>query len=164
MEKIAGINHARDGDFLINEMIDDYTAQHGGQAFGFCSLGSLRYLTLLRFVDAVVGNSSSGLVEAPSFKIATVNIGDRQKGRIMAESVINCAPTKESISQALDEAYSNLFQEKLKKVINPYGQGGTVARTMKQILKEVDTKALLKKGFFNVPLSQDNFKLTAKQQ
>ena len=86
-------------------MIDEYTSENPKKSVGFISLGQLRYLSALQYVDAVVGNSSSGLLEAPSFKIGTINIGDRQKGRIKASSVIDCEPKKNSISTALTELY-----------------------------------------------------------
>jgi GDP/UDP-N,N'-diacetylbacillosamine 2-epimerase (hydrolysing) len=80
---------------VINRMCEEYVSKNSHKAVGFTSLGQLRYLSALQFVDAVLGNSSSGLAEAPSFKIGTINIGDRQKGRIKAKSVIDCEPNKE---------------------------------------------------------------------
>ena len=79
---------------IINQMIDDYTNRNSKKSIGFISLGQLKYLSSLQYVDAVVGNSSSGIIEAPSFKIGTINIGDRQRGRLQASSVINCEPKK----------------------------------------------------------------------
>ncbi len=84
---------------VINQMIDRYTAKYPKKSIGFTSLGQLRYLSALKYVDAVVGNSSSGLLEAPSFKIGTINIGDRQKGRIKAKSVIDCSAKKKRYSK-----------------------------------------------------------------
>ena len=86
---------------IINSMVDDYTAKHIN-TIAFASMGQLNYLSALQFVDVVVGNSSSGLAEAPSFNIATIDIGDRQKGRIKADSVISCLPGKDSIGKAFD--------------------------------------------------------------
>ena len=111
------------GGRIINNMIDAYVSKHNN-AIAFTSMGQLHYLSALQFVDAVVGNSSSGLLEAPSFKIGTINIGDRQKGRIKAESVINCFPDEESIDSALKQIYLKSFQSVLNCVENPYGHGG----------------------------------------
>jgi GDP/UDP-N,N'-diacetylbacillosamine 2-epimerase (hydrolysing) len=91
---------------VINKMIDKYTSENHKTSIGFISLGQLKYLSTLQYVNAVVGNSSSGLLEAPSFKIGTINIGNRQKGRIKSLSVIDCEPKKNSISRALTELYS----------------------------------------------------------
>ena len=79
----------------------------------------LNYLSCLKYVDGVIGNSSSGLLEAPSFRIGTINIGDRQKGRICAESVINCNPDRHSIKKAINYLYSTEFKQILKNVKNP---------------------------------------------
>jgi GDP/UDP-N,N'-diacetylbacillosamine 2-epimerase (hydrolysing) len=133
---------------LIIKMIDDYVSRNSHKAIAFVSLGQLRYLSALKFVDACVGNSSSGLAEAPTFKIGTINIGDRQRGRIKADSVIDCEPNKESILTAIRKFYSKEFQNKLKNVKNPYGEGGATKK-IKKILKEVDLADLLKKEFYD---------------
>ena len=133
---------------VIIKMIDDYVSQNSRESAAFISLGQLRYLSALQFVDGVVGNSSSGLAEAPTFKIGTINIGDRQRGRIKADSVINCEPTKESILMALEKLYSKEFQKKLKGVRNPYGEGGA-AEKIKNIIKEKDISNILKKEFYD---------------
>ena len=91
---------------VINSMIDTYIKNNSDKSLGFTSLGQLRYLSALQYVDAMVGNSSSGLAEAPSFKIATINIGDRQKGRIMATSVISCKNDKKTIIKSFEKIYS----------------------------------------------------------
>jgi len=127
-------------------MIGDYVSLNSHKFVVFTSLGQLRYLSALKFVDACVGNSSSGIVEAPTFKIGTINIGDRQRGRIKADSVIDCEPAKESILTAIRKLYSKEFQDKLKNVKNPYGEGGA-AEKIKKILKEVDLTDILKKEF-----------------
>lgn len=97
-------------------------------------------------MDAMIGNSSSGLTEAPSFKIGTINIGDRQKGRIKAESVIDCEPDKKSIRQALRKFYSEEFQKRLADVKNPYDEGGASFK-IKEILKSFPLANILKKSF-----------------
>ena len=141
-------NADTDGRVII-KMIDDYVKLNSDKAISFVSMGPLLYLSALQFMDAMVGNSSSGLTEAPSFKIGTINIGDRQKGRIKASSVIDCNPTNKSISQALTTLYSNEFQLQLLQVSNPYGQG-EASVNIKKILKSIETKRLLKKNFYRI--------------
>jgi len=137
---------------IITQMIDKYVAQNRHKAIEFVSLGQLRYLSALQFVDAVVGNSSSGLAEAPTFKIGTINIGDRQRGRIKAESVIDCEPVKESILSAIRKLYSKEFQDKLKNVKNPHGEGGAAEKIMK-VLKVKDLSDILKKEFYDIEIA-----------
>ncbi len=134
---------------IINLMIDEYVAKNYKKSIAFTSLGQLRYLSALQFVDAMVGNSSSGLVEAPSFKIGTINIGDRQKGRIKAESVIDCQPNKNSILEAFKKLYSKDFKNILNKTINPYGDGCASKRIIQE-LKRTDLDNLLKKSFYDL--------------
>ena len=133
---------------VINQMIDAYVSRNNN-AVSFISMGQVRYLSALKFVDAVVGNSSSGLTEAPIFGIGTINIGDRQKGRINLSSVINCNPTKESISNAFNALYSERYQKALSIVKSPYGNGGT-SKKIKNIVKNFDLKNILKKSFYDV--------------
>ena len=134
---------------VINQMIDEYVTKNSHKSIVFTSLGQLRYLSALQYVDAVVGNSSSGLAETPSFKIGTINIGDRQKGRIKASSVIDCEPNKNSIVKAFAKLYSKEFQETLKTTINPYGDG-YASKKIVEILKNVDLKNILKKSFYDL--------------
>jgi len=101
-------------------------------------------------VDAVIGNSSSGLIEAPAFKIATVDIGDRQRGRLAADSVLHCEADAQQIAQALHQVFSAEFRERLGRVLNPYGQGGA-AMKIKSILKQINLQALRKKQFYDIP-------------
>lgn len=115
----------------------------------YASLGQLRYLSCMKYVDAVVGNSSSGLAEAPSMGIATINIGDRQKGRLSASSVINCEPTQQSISEALRTVFDPSFRSTLTSTKNPYGSGGA-SEKIANIIKNHELKNLLKKSFFNL--------------
>jgi len=134
---------------VINSMIDKYVTKNSDKSIGFTSLGQLRYLSALQYIDAMVGNSSSGLAEAPSFKIGTINIGDRQKGRIMADSVINCKSDKESILNAFRKLYSDDFSETLKLSVNPYGNGCASLKIIEE-LKKIDLENILKKAFFDV--------------
>jgi len=134
---------------VINEMINSFVVQHKKYSTVFTSLGQLRYLSALQHIDAVVGNSSSGLLEAPSFQIGTINIGDRQKGRIQAKSVINTTPQKQSIINAFHTLYSNKFQESLSNVKNPYEQNET-AKSIIKVLKGCDLTNILKKKFYDI--------------
>ena len=138
---------------IINVMIDRFVSENPDRSVCFTSMGQLRYLSALQFMDGVVGNSSSGLTEAPSFKIGTINIGDRQKGRIKTLSVIDCEPTKQDIKCALMTLYSSSFQEKLMDVDNPYGNGG-VAQRVVAVLKKSALHGLLKKSFYNINQAQ----------
>lgn len=137
--------NADPGGKALLPMMEAFTASHRN-AKAFTSLGQLRYLSLMSQVDAVVGNSSSGLYEAPSFRKPTVNIGDRQRGRLQAESVLNCPPLADAIEQAIQAA----FVLDCRKVVNPYGDGDSSPRIV-DVLKTVpDPRALLKKHFFEV--------------
>lgn len=138
---------------IINELIDKYVAGNKHKAICFASLGQKRYLSALQYVDAMVGNSSSGLYEAPAFKIGTINIGDRQKGRKKALSVIDCSSELPSIIQALEKLYSKEFKEELKNFKNPYGEGGT-ANKIKEVLKSFSFENILKKSFFNLKVGE----------
>ena len=134
---------------IINKMIDNYTRKNPEKSVSFISLGQFRYLNTLKYMDAVVGNSSSGLTEAPSFKIGTINIGDRQKGRIKASSVIDCEPKKKSITKAFTKLYSRDFISTLKTSINLYGDGHSSQKIIDKI-KTTDLKTILKKSFFDL--------------
>ena len=135
---------------IINKMIDEYVNKNKDKSVAFTSLGQLRYLSALQFMDAVVGNSSSGILEAPSFKIGTINIGDRQKGRIKAKSIIDCEPKKEGIKKAFEKLYSKEFQEMLKDVKNPYEGSGYPSKKIVEVLKKSDLKNILKKRFYDI--------------
>lgn len=139
-------NADTDGRVLIT-MIEQFVAQHANSR-AYTSLGQLRYLSCLAHVDGVVGNSSSGLLEAPSFQKGTINIGDRQRGRLQAASVINCEPTRESITTALKHLYSAGFHTGLRNVRNPYGEGGASEKIL-ATLKSAALDGVLKKSFYN---------------
>lgn len=131
------------------KVVNEYVKEHSENAVSFASLGQLRYLSTLGYIDAVVGNSSSGIIEAPSFNIGTVNIGDRQKGRIRATSVIDCEPTYESIKAAFAELYSDDFQLELKTMRNPLGTGNA-SQLIIPVLKQVNLTNILKKEFYEI--------------
>ena len=141
-------NADTDGRVLIN-MVEKFVAEHSN-ARAYTSLGQLRYLSCVSHVDGVIGNSSSGLAEVPSFKKGTINIGDRQRGRLQAASVINCKPTRRSIAAALEQLNSDDFQKSLSKVTNPYGEGGASEKVVETI-KNYLLDGLLKKSFYDYP-------------
>jgi GDP/UDP-N,N'-diacetylbacillosamine 2-epimerase (hydrolysing) len=137
-------NADTDGRVIV-EMINKFVASHSN-AQAYASLGQLRYLSCIKYVDGVVGNSSSGLTEVPSFAKGTINVGDRQRGRLKAESVIDCDPEQRSIAAALQRLYSAEFQSMLKTVKNPYGEGGASEKIV-HILKDANLEFILKKSF-----------------
>ena len=146
-------NADTDGRTLI-KMVAKFVAQHSN-ASAYTSLGQLRYLSCIAQVDGVVGNSSSGLSEVPSFKKGTINIGDRQRGRLQAESVINCEPTCESIAAALAQLYSTYFQSTLLQVINPYGEGGASEKVV-NTLKHIVIAGIVKKTFYDLSINSES--------
>lgn len=135
---------------VINECLQKFSETHDN-VYLFDSLGMKRYLSALSFANFVIGNSSSGIIEVPSFKIPTINIGDRQKGRIQADSVINCEPIKEKIAEAINVAMSNSFLEKIKDVSNPYGDGET-SETIVEVTKDflLNSKLRMQKDFYDI--------------
>ena len=134
---------------IINKVLEDYCAKHDN-FFVFSSLGMLRYLSAVKHAKFVIGNSSSGLVEVPSFKIPTINIGDRQKGRLMADSVICCEPNKNSIVKAIQKALSPAFKKVLAKSTNPYGDGKTSEKIVQIINSTFKKPVDLKKKFYDI--------------
>lgn len=131
------------------KMVKQFVAQNPN-ARAYSSLGQLRYLSCIAQVDGVVGNSSSGLAEVPSFRKGTINIGDRQQGRLQASSVINCQATRQSIANAIKRLYSRDFQARLRQVRNPYGTGGASDKVVKS-LKHCSLKGISKKSFYDLP-------------
>lgn len=132
------------------KILENYVRNHDNSKL-YKSLGQRRYLSCLAYVDAVIGNSSSGLLEAPSFKIGTINIGDRQGGRTQATSVINAAPDSANIDRALKHLYSAEFKKTLANTVNPYGDGGASEKIV-SIIKSHDLTGLRKKKFFDLPI------------
>lgn len=128
----------------IFKLINEYEKNHPNVK-SYTSLGMKKYLSCMQYVDAVVGNSSSGIYEVPSFKIPTVNIGNRQKGRLQATSVINCKPIKKDIITAINKAY--LLD--CKNVVNPYEQSDTMEK-IKSTIKNYDLNNILKKEFYDI--------------
>lgn len=140
-------NADTDGRSLI-KMVEAFVSNHSN-ARSYTSLGQLRYLSCMAQVDGVVGNSSSGLIEVPCFRKGTVNIGDRQRGRLQASSIINCEPNKLAIRSALQQLYSAEFQMALREVRNPYGEGGASEKIVAAV-KDATLDGILKKRFYDM--------------
>jgi UDP-hydrolysing UDP-N-acetyl-D-glucosamine 2-epimerase len=135
--------NADTGGRALSAMLDSWAADRPGRAQVHASLGQLRYLSLMAQVNAVVGNSSSGLYEAPSFRVPTVNIGDRQRGRLSTASVLHCEAECAAISQTIDQALSM----DCSAVFNPYGDGQAAGRIVTALRSMPPRAALLKKHF-----------------
>jgi len=134
----------------INYKIDAYCDKKEN-AIAFTSMGVLRYLSAMKYCEMVIGNSSSGIIETPSFKKPTINIGDRQKGRICAKSVISCEPEKHSIINAINKARSQQFLNEIADQVNPYGDGKTSEKIVAVIKDFLDNNKInLKKSFYDV--------------
>jgi len=145
MQFIFTMPNADNNGRVIMARINDYVAAHPDRAVVFKSLGYKRYLSALQFVKVVVGNSSSGISEVPSFKVPTVNIGIRQKGRLRGNSVVDCEPTVKGIKAAIDQALAI----DTATIVNPYEQPDTAAR-MLDILKNYPLENLNIKKFYNI--------------
>lgn len=141
-------NSDTDGRVIINK-INDYVSAHSDKAFAITSLGKRRYYSALKFATAVVGNSSSGLVEAPSFHIPTLNIGNRQQGRTRGESVIDVVATYEGIREGLNIALSTDFINRAKNAHNPYEKENTLLEIFNTI-KTYPLEGLIKKHFYDL--------------
>ena len=144
--------NADTGGRELSAMVNNFVHTHPNSKV-FTSLGQLRYYSCLAQVDGVIGNSSSGLAEAPSFNIATVDIGDRQKGRLKANSVISCEPRCSDIQKALRMLYTKDFQSRLMEMVNPYGNGGA-SKAISEVLKSYPLENIRKKPFYN--MTQNN--------
>lgn len=137
------------GSEVIVEAINRFVEKNSGRAVAFKSLGMKRYLSAMKCCGAVVGNSSSGLIEVPSFGIATLNIGDRQSGRIQAESVVNCGKDKKEILCGLDKVLSRDFAEKCKTVRNPYDKANT-AEEIFNVISNYPIDNIIHKRFYDL--------------
>lgn len=135
---------------IINRMIDDFVGANRDRSVAFTSLGQLRYLSALQFCDVVIGNSSSGIIEVPSFGIPTINIGERQRGRMCAKSVINCSNEIEDIEKALNKARSKEFKELIRDQRNPYEGAGTSDEILQVISEKLKSGINIKKEFYDV--------------
>lgn len=144
-------SNADQGGEKINRMLDQ-ADNDIDNLHVFSSLGIVRYLSLMRYAEFVLGNSSSGIIETPAFKVPTVNIGDRQRGRLQSESIINCNSDKESIKNAIDKALSNEFKEVCRHVKSPYGDGNAAVQIASKIVSVIQESSSidLKKKFFDI--------------
>ncbi len=127
--------NADNGGYAIIQMLERYCQQNNKRAFAVKSLGYKRYLNAISHADVVIGNSSSGIIEVPAFGIPTVNIGLRQKGRLAAESVINCEDNYAAIQDAINKALTPAFKDSCRDVSNPYGDGDVASRIL-AVIKE----------------------------
>lgn len=143
-------NSDKGGD-IVDGVIRNYINQYREQFYFVKSLGQKRYLSLLKNCSVVIGNSSSGIIEAPSFNIPTVDIGERQKGRFAPETVIHCQCTKDEILRALSTALSREFKERIKNYVNPYGDGNAAQRIV-DTLKKIDfsSEDIVQKKFYDL--------------
>ncbi|WP_342420770.1 UDP-N-acetylglucosamine 2-epimerase [Paenibacillus sp. FSL E2-0178] len=135
---------------IINQKIDEYAAKHPERVRAVFSLGQLKYLSTMKYCSAVIGNSSSGIIEAPVFSKPTVNIGDRQKGRLRAGSIIDCVTEEGDIIKSIHQALSPSFQHFVSKIVLQYN-GTTTSADITHILKTIDLKNILQKTFFTGP-------------
>ena len=145
---IFTLPNADTGGREIIKMIDDYVSKNPN-SYAFPSLGQLKYLSCIAQVNGVVGNSSSGILEVPSFKKGTINIGDRQKGRIRTTSVIDCETNKNSILESLDILFSVEFNRLLNLTINPYDLGGASVKII-DVINGVNLNQRTKKTFYDL--------------
>ncbi len=135
---------------IINQMIDEFVSRNRDRCAGYVSLGQLKYLSTLQFCRAVLGNSSSGIIEVPSFGIPTVNIGDRQRRRLHAKSVIDCGNEKEQVEAALEKALSDEFLSEIAGEKNPYEGKQTADKIYRIITEALSSGIHMKKEFYDV--------------
>ena len=159
LDQLPGINYiftspnADSGSNYIGQAIEKFVATHENSSF-YASLGQLNYFSCIQFVDGVVGNSSSGILEIPTFRKGTINIGDRQQGRVQAGSVINCKPDVESILNAIKVLYSAEFMDRLGASVSPYGDEGA-SNIILRIIKNLNLPLEIKKSFYDLAISKE---------
>ena len=137
---------------IIQKLITNYVNKNKFKSIAYTSMGQKRYLSTLKYVDAIVGNSSSGILEAPSFKIVTVNIGDRQKNRVQGKTVINCRPEKKQILNALEKVYSKKFRKNILNTFSPYELKKKIfpSKVAVKVFNKKISKNVLKKIFHDL--------------
>ncbi|MFW5647647.1 MAG: UDP-N-acetylglucosamine 2-epimerase [Candidatus Alkaliphilus sp. MAG34] len=135
---------------IINQMIDEYVENNLERAIAFASMGQLKYLSAMKYVDLVIGNSSSGIIEAPFFNVPTINIGDRQKGRVQVKTIINCQPVEKEIYNAIELGLSTQFKEKSRNLVNPYGDGDVTRKITDKIKFNLNKGIDIKKVFYDL--------------
>ena len=138
----------------INKIIDSYVEKNKERCISFISMGQLKYLSALKYCYAVVGNSSSGIIEAPSFHIPTIDIGDRQRGRVRAKSIIHCNSDVNSIKEAFNKILSEEYLKKIKCCSNPY-EGNETSKSIVRIIHEtLENGIKLKKKFYDLEVKE----------
>lgn len=142
-------SNADTGGRIINQMIDDFVNKNPEKSIAFYSLGNLQFLSLVKVCDAIVGNSSSGILESPSLNTPTINLGNRQKGRIQAESVINSNINEKDILRAFEKVISRDYTKKTKTIKNPY-ENGSATEQIIEVLKNLNLKDFQTKPFFDL--------------
>lgn len=149
LEFIVTKSNADQGGSEINQILDDAVCTIKNLHV-YASLGEKRYLSLLKYCEFVMGNSSSGIIEAPAFHVPSINIGNRQQGRLQAKSTINCNPDKQSIESAIYEAMKSEVKEKCKTIDSPYGDGNAATKIADKCIEICNSKIELKKKFYDV--------------
>lgn len=153
VQLIFSKSNADEGGRRINLLIDEFVMRHSERAKAFSVLGLPRYLSVAKCCDLVIGNSSSGLIEIPAIGVPTINIGERESGRLKASSVINCAENQEAIVSAIETVFLAEFQHSLQNIQHPYGAGNASVR-IKDVLKNIDLSNITVKPFFDVALEK----------
>lgn len=144
------------GGTTINQVLDSYGQLYPRKFKIAPSLGMLRYSSAMKYCEMVIGNSSSGILEAPTFKVPTINIGDRQKGRLQAKSIINCEPLKNDILKAIEKGMGADFRKEISSMLPLYGTGNTSEQIIAQIKKSLNQGICLKKKFYDVNFGGEN--------
>ena len=143
-------NADTEGRIIITE-VEEFVSKNNERGKAFTSLGQINYLSLLAHADVMVGNSSSGLIEAPSFELPVVNIGDRQRGRIRAQNIIDVPEcNKMAIVEAIDKAISDDLKDSLKGMKNPYGEGGASEKITEKLKTVFLDESFIKKRFYEI--------------
>ena len=137
----------------INQMIEEFVAKNSRRAVVVASMGRRFYWSMLKSVDCVLGNSSSGIIEAPSAGVPTVNIGVRQEGRIRAKSVVDCQPEAAKIRDVISTVTANKFRLSIDSSANPYDQGGA-SKIIKRVITDVNPVTLIRKQFYDLQLPE----------
>lgn len=149
---IFTLSNADEGGRVINELVHEYVAANPGKASVFANLGQEVLFSLIENVDGIVGNSSSGIIEAPSLQVGTLNIGDRQKGRIRADSIIDCSGSADEIARGLEMLFSRDFKDRVTRARNPY-EGERPSKKVRSILRSYPLNGILKKSFYDIEKS-----------
>lgn len=150
IEFVVTKSNADQGGAKINKLLDD-AAERISNLHVYTSLGVRRYLSLMKYAEFVLGNSSSGIIETPAFRVPTINIGDRQKGRLQSDNIINCGIESEQIIDAINIALSQEHRNKCKTVIGPYGDGNASKQIADKTVQVVlDGRIDLKKKFYDL--------------